>query len=312
MRSKRRRLLMRVLVTWGSKRGGTEGIARVLGDALRREGFDVDVLAPAAARRAREFDAAIVGGALYANRWHRDARRFVARQEKRLRTVPVWFFSSGPLDDSADHESISPTAQVRALMERVGARGHVTFGGRLAPDAHGFPASAMAKKHAGDFRREDRVVAWASEIAQELPTAGPGLVVAQPGRSPTRLVLHATVGWALCAVTMGILLRATTQTMALVVHGVAAPVIFAGVASHYFRQRGARGPLTTALAFTSIVAALDLVVVAGLIERSLAMFRSVAGSWLPLMLIFAATWVTGESMSTLPWPKPTRMPPSRA
>jgi menaquinone-dependent protoporphyrinogen oxidase len=138
-------VVMRVLVTWGSKRGGTEGIARIVGEALQHEGLDVDVLPARAAARATNFDAAIVGGALYANRWHPAARRFVNRQEKRLRGVPVWFFSSGPLDESAEHNAIAPTRQVTTLMERVGAQGHVTFGGRLTPDAHGFPASAMAK-----------------------------------------------------------------------------------------------------------------------------------------------------------------------
>ncbi len=52
-----------------------------------------------------------------------------------------------------------------------------------------------------------------------------------------------------------------------------------------------------------MVAALDLTVVAGLLQHNLAMFRSFASSWLPLLLIFLATWSTGEVMSTLPWPK---------
>ena len=32
---------LRVLVTWASKRGGTEGIARALGEALQRTGIDI-------------------------------------------------------------------------------------------------------------------------------------------------------------------------------------------------------------------------------------------------------------------------------
>jgi len=68
---------MRVLVTWGSKRGGTEGIARLVGEALGAAGHEA-VLQPAArAHHERRFDAAIIGGALYANRWHPAARRFV-------------------------------------------------------------------------------------------------------------------------------------------------------------------------------------------------------------------------------------------
>jgi len=69
-----------------------------------------------------------------------------------LRHIPVWLFSSGPLDDSADHDAIAPTRDVAVLMERVGALGHATFGGRLSADAKGFPASAMARKRSGDWR----------------------------------------------------------------------------------------------------------------------------------------------------------------
>lgn len=93
------------------------------------------------------YDAVFIGGALYAGRWHRDARRFVKRHPGALRERPVWLFSSGPLDGSAI-EAIPPVPQVQELPTRIGARGHVTLGGRLPADAKGFPASAMAKTHA--------------------------------------------------------------------------------------------------------------------------------------------------------------------
>jgi menaquinone-dependent protoporphyrinogen oxidase len=291
---------MRILITWASKRGGTEGIARMVGEALQQEGHQVDLLPPVEAARAHDFDAVVVGGALYANRWHRAARRFVARREKDLRSVPVWFFSSGPLDDSADRQDIPPTTQVAILMERVGAQGHKTFGGRLLPDARGFPASAMAKKHAGDWRRPDQIRAWASEIARTLTTARPGVVVAQPGRSLTRLLLHGFVGWALCGLTMATLLRATTLGTALTIHALAVPIIFTVVARHYFRARGARDSLAVAFSFVGIVAVLDSLVVAGLIQRSLVIFNSVVGFWVPLALIFGVTWATGEVLSMAP------------
>jgi len=56
-------------------------------------------------------------------------------------------------------------------MKRVNARGHVTFGGRLSPDAKGFPASAMAKKHGGDWRDAAQVRQWARSVAAELSAA---------------------------------------------------------------------------------------------------------------------------------------------
>jgi hypothetical protein len=116
--------------------------------------------------------------------------------------MPVYFFSSGPLDDSANQSVIEPTSQVRRLMDTVGGRGHTTFGGRLAPDAKGMIASAIAKQgRAGDWRDLDRVRAWAHAVGAELdrldrmeqraprPAAGAYLAPA-----PVRKRLHRLIG----------------------------------------------------------------------------------------------------------------------
>lgn len=291
---------MRVLVTWSSKRGGTEGIGHMLGEALGAHGLDVVEEPAKEVRKLDPFDAVIVGGALYANHWPGKLRRFVNRHTAELRKVPVWFFSSGPLDDSAAGGGIPATTQVAVLAERVGAIGHKTFGGRLRPDAKGFPASAMAKKRSGDWRNPERIRAWADQLAAELPQAVPGTPIDHPARSKTRLLAHAIVGWALCGATMGALLNLVSLTAALIIHAVAAPVFFVGLAWNYFRARGAREPLPTAITWTAVVMVLDLVIVAGLVMRSLAMFESILGTWLPFALIFLATWATGALMSTMP------------
>jgi len=293
---------MRVLVTWGSKRGGTEGIGRMIGEALQERGLEVVALPADRVGGLGGFEAVIVGGALYAGRWPAAARRFVNRRVAELRKVPVWFFSSGPLDDSADRAEIPATPQVAVLAERVGALGHATFGGRLSPDAKGFPASAMAKEKSGDWRNSERIRAWAAQLAESLPTASAGTPVTHPAGSLQRLLAYAVAGWALCAGTMAVLLQIVGVTAALVLHAIAAPLIFVGLARQYFRARGARDPLPTAVTWTAVVALLDLVVVAGAVQHSLGMFRSLAGTWLPLALILLATWATGEVMSFLPPP----------
>ncbi len=159
---------MRVLVAYGSKMGGTKGLAEMLGSALEEQGFDATVMPAQGVMDTRPFDAVILGGALYANRWHKDARRFIKRHRATLPTKPVWLFSSGPLDDSALADDIPPVRHVERAMQQVDARGHMTFGGRLLPDAKGFPASAMAKENAGDWRDPDHVKGWAKRISDEL------------------------------------------------------------------------------------------------------------------------------------------------
>lgn len=162
---------MRVLVAYGSKMGGTEGLAEMVASELRGNGLEAEVAAASSVRDLAPHDAVIVGGALYAMRWHKDARRFVRRHRRALGQMPVWLFSSGPLDDSARSGEIPPVRFVRKAMETIGARGHMTFGGRIAEDAKGPIASAMAKESAGDWRDPDHVREWVKLVAEELHAA---------------------------------------------------------------------------------------------------------------------------------------------
>ena len=296
---------MKVLVTWGSKRGGTAGIGEIVASTLRERGMEVAAASADDVSDVESYDAVIIGGAVYANRWPANVRRFVRKHTKALRQVPVWFFSSGPLDDSADHGDIPASDQVAALAERVGALEHVTFGGRLEEDAEGFPASAMAEENAGDWRNPERIQGWANELADALPTATPGEAVDHPDHSLKRLVAHGFVGWAGCTALMSVLLAIASTTAAIVVHAIAVPFVFGALAWHYFGGRGTREPLATALTWTGIVAVLDVLVVAWAIQGSFELLTSFAGLWLPLILTFGVTWGVGALMSTLPWPTDT-------
>ncbi len=293
---------MRILVTWGSKRGGTAGIGQIVADTLRASGHDVIAGPARAAPPPGDVDAVIVGGALYANRWHRDARRYVDRHARALRRLPVWLFSSGPLDDSAEHADLPPPRQVRALAERIGAQGHVTFGGRLEPTARGFAAAAMARDHAGDWRAPDRIAAWAGEVARALPAARPRPAIDLQGRSLARLVAYGMAGWAVCAATLAL----DSATLATVLHAIVAPLCFAGLALLYQRADGARPPLAMALAWTAILGLLDLA------ARGAPVLASFTGFWLPLALALVAAGAAGSIAAMLPLPAAPPVASSRA
>ena len=174
---------MRILVTYGSKRGGTAGIAEMLARDFSEQGFQADVQPATEVKSVDGYDAVVVGGALYSMFWHREARRFVKQYAEELRSRPVWLFSSGPLDDSAARDELPPVRQVQRLMERIGALGHITFGGRLEPDAKGFIASKMARTHAGDWREPRLIRAWARGIGDALRSQAQRLP-SQPEPSP--------------------------------------------------------------------------------------------------------------------------------
>jgi len=107
------------------------------------------------------------------------------------------------------------------------------------------------------------------------------------------LLLHAFAGWLLCAATMGIGMAVTTIETALVIHAIAAPIFFAAISMVYYAKFNYTGPLVTATIFVGFVMVVDFFVVGMLINRSLAMFASVLGTWIPFALIFASTLVVG-------------------
>jgi menaquinone-dependent protoporphyrinogen oxidase len=172
---------MKVLVVFGSERGGTAGLARMIGTAFQRRGWTAEVRDAIVPGRV-DADLVVVGGALYMNRWHSSARRFVRDHERELREAPVWLFSSGPLDDSARAGDIAPVAQVQAIASRLEAHGHMTFGGRLEARPKGMLARQMAKKMAGDWRDPMHCDEWVEQILREfVPTTIDLTVLDRPG-----------------------------------------------------------------------------------------------------------------------------------
>jgi hypothetical protein len=107
------------------------------------------------------------------------------------------------------------------------------------------------------------------------------------------IFVHAFLGWTLCAATMGIGLATMPLQNALFIHAIGAPIFFALVSLIYFKKFNYTTPLETALLFVGLVIALDFFVVALLLNRSLEMFASLLGTWIPFALIFSSTYVTG-------------------
>lgn len=159
---------MRVLIAYGSKRRDLEGIARHIHDALESSGIVADVRSADEEIDLDDYDAAIVGGALHNGRWHKHSRRFVRRHAQALSARPVWLFSSGELDGTAESGNLPPVPHVRDAAIASGARDHITFGGRFSSEATGFPADAVDGSGAQDWRNVEHIRGWATGIAEQL------------------------------------------------------------------------------------------------------------------------------------------------
>ena len=111
------------------------------------------------------------------------------------------------------------------------------------------------------------------------------------------LLVGAFAIWAACAAVMGIGQATTTKDNALLINIDAAPFIVAIVSRIYFTTSGSHHLSFTAAIFTGIPMAMDFFLVSLLILRSLEMFTSLIGTWIPFALIFIVTYVTGRVVS---------------
>jgi len=107
------------------------------------------------------------------------------------------------------------------------------------------------------------------------------------------ILVHALIGWALCAATMGVGIATTSLENTLIIHAIGAPVFFVVVSLIYFNKFSYTTPLQTALMFVGFVIIVDFFLVALLINKSLEMFASLLGTWIPFALIFTSTYLTG-------------------
>lgn len=163
---------MRILVTAASKHGSTAEIAEAIGRVLTEQGHVASVVAPDHVTQADDFDAVVLGSAVYAGHWLKPAKELIERTQDRLVSIPVWTFSSGPIGDPAKPDE--DPVDVADVLSAVNTTEHMLFSGKLDMEKLGFAERAITKAlraPSGDFRDWEAISAWATRIAREL--AGP-------------------------------------------------------------------------------------------------------------------------------------------
>lgn len=162
---------MNILIAVASKHGSTQEIAEVIGAELRAAGHTVEVRAAEAGVAIAQYDAVILGSAIYAGTWLPAARSFAEEHTAALTARPVWVFSSGPLgaDNPQPHDDPQKLA---APLGTVPVRDHQVFVGKLDMSQLGWGErliTRVVKAPEGDFRDWAAIRAWAGEIAAALP-----------------------------------------------------------------------------------------------------------------------------------------------
>jgi menaquinone-dependent protoporphyrinogen oxidase len=159
-----------ILVAYASKHGATEGIARYIAERLTERGEMAEARSVTEIEALGEPEAVILGSAVYAGSWRKEAVDFVDAHGDELARIPVWLFSSGPLGDEVVDEEEQPK-QLVDLRERISPRGHQMFFGALDRSKLSFGERMIVKAVRapdGDYRNWDDIGAWADGIAVSL------------------------------------------------------------------------------------------------------------------------------------------------
>lgn len=159
-----------VLVAVASRHGSTREIAQVITNEMRRAGLKVDLRDADTVLYLDSYAAVILGSAVYMGNWLPEAREFVGRHGRRLKTQPLWLFSSGPIGDGDPRPHGEP-ARITDLIDSLAPRDHRVFVGKLDPHVLKLSerlAARVVQAPEGDFRDWDAIRAWARGIAAEL------------------------------------------------------------------------------------------------------------------------------------------------
>jgi menaquinone-dependent protoporphyrinogen oxidase len=165
-----------ILITYASKYGATAEIALQIGKAIQENGGMVDVQPVEQVKDLSSYGAVVLGSAVYAGQWLKEAANFLTVHEAALAERPVWIFSSGPTGEGDPVELMkgwSFPENLKPVADRIRPRDVAFFSGVLDPKKLNLPEKMIIKAlkaPTGDFRDWESITSWASSIAKALNT----------------------------------------------------------------------------------------------------------------------------------------------
>ena len=164
----------RVLVAYATKYGATVEIAEKIGEVIRNNGLQVDVLPAKQVKELKPYSAVIVGSAAYIGQWRKEAVKLLKENENTLSTLPVWIFSSGPTEDGDPVKAMNGwlyPKSIQLVIDSIKPRDITVFHGVINREKLNFLEKWMlktVKAPIGDFRDWEAITAWANNIASDL------------------------------------------------------------------------------------------------------------------------------------------------
>jgi menaquinone-dependent protoporphyrinogen oxidase len=158
-----------ILLAYATRYGSTQEVAETITAALREAGLEVDIQLMQEVRTLDNYDAVVLGAALYSTRWHPDAHQFLSQHQEALQQRSVAIFALGPIatGDAAMRRS---RRQLDRDLEKYPWLKPVAlemFVGKYDPSKLGFFDRLLSS--ASDHRDWEAIRAWANALSAQLP-----------------------------------------------------------------------------------------------------------------------------------------------
>ncbi len=164
----------KILITYASKHGGTREIAERISEQFPAGQFDITLQPVESGTSPGDFDAVILGVALYMGQWRRRAVKYLKSHIQVLADKDTWIFLSGPTgegDPDTMLEGRKVPGKLNPLVEKIRPREVKTFHGALFPERMGGMEKWIIKKvnaPVGDFRIWKDIETWGKNVATTL------------------------------------------------------------------------------------------------------------------------------------------------
>ncbi len=164
----------KILVAYASKYGATAEIAEKIGATLKQAGLTIEVRLAEQVKDVTPYAAVVLGSAVYAGMWRKEAVEFLETLEPQLADRAVWFFSSGPTGIGDPSETMKgwrfPEAQ-QSIANRLRPHDIAFFHGFINLKKINLAEKMIVKgikAPTGDYRDWNAITTWATSIAEAL------------------------------------------------------------------------------------------------------------------------------------------------
>ena len=158
----------KILLAYASRYGSTQEVAETITATLREAGFEVDIQPMDEVNALDQYDAVVVGAAIYNARWHPDAHKFLSQHQETLTQLPVAIFALGPLSTSdaamqRSHHQLDKELEKYPWLKPVAVE---MFVGKMDPTKIGFFERLMSTT--SDHMDWEAIRSWANELPTQL------------------------------------------------------------------------------------------------------------------------------------------------